>query len=387
MIFHLFAASYVGQRQRKEALQEMRLENRRNIILKKQKRKIIVTMCIAVTAAMLSGCGSQKKDKTAEKIDYDKCVTLGDYKNISLESSQIDSQTKLQIDQVLQNNATYDKVTTGKVAEGDTINIFYVGKIDGTAFEGGTLTEKEQPEGYDLKIGEGKFIPGFEDALIGKKIGKTCDINITFPDPYSNNPDLAGKPAVFTVTINSKQGEEHIPELTDEFVKEKISETETADSYQKTIRETALEEQAWSYVYEASKINEYPKQKLKDLTKRMSKSITYYLSQQGVSMEQYLETQKMSQEDYDKQMEESAKQNLGNMLIYEAIAEKEKITVSEEEYQEDLKAVMENNNLKDEKAADEMFQSYYGTNAKEILMDDLLNNKVREYLAGNVTEK
>lgn len=387
MIVHLFAASYVGQRLQKEALQIMRLENRRNFILMKLKRKWIATMCIAVTAAMVGGCGSQKKDKTVEKIDYDKCVTLGDYKNISLESSQIDSQTKLQIDQVLQNNSTYDKITKGKVAEGDTINIFYVGKMNGTAFEGGTLTEKEQPEGYDLKIGGGQFIPGFEDALIGKKIGETCDINLTFPDPYENNPDLAGKPVVFTVTINSKQGEEHIPELTDEFVKEKISETETAESYQKTIRETALEEQAWSYVYEASKINEYPKQKLKDLTQRMSKSINYYLSQQGISMEQYLEAQKLSQEDYDKQMEESAKQNLGNMLIYEAIAEKEKITVSEEEYQEDLKAVMENNNLKDEKAADEMFQSYYGTNAKDILMDDLLNNKVKEYLAGNVTEK
>ncbi len=353
----------------------------------KLKRKWIATMCIAVTAVMVGGCGGQKKEKTVEKIDYDKCVTLGDYKNISLESSQIDSQAKLQIDQVLQNNSTFDKITKGKVAEGDTVNIFYVGKMDGTAFEGGTLTEKEQPEGYDLKIGGGQFIPGFEDALIGKKIGETCDINLTFPESYPSNPDLAGKPVVFTVTINSKQGAEHIPELTDEFVKEKISETETAESYQKTIRETAVEEQAWSYVYEASKINEYPKQKLKDLTQRMSKSISYYLSQQGVSMEQYLEAQKMSQEDYDKQMEESAKQNLGNMLIYEAIAEKEKITVSEEEYQEDLKAVMENNNLKDEKAADEMFQSYYGKNAKDILMDDLLNNKVKEYLAGNVTEK
>ena len=180
----------------------------------KLKRKWIATMCIAVTAVMVGGCGGQKKEKTVEKIDYDKCVTLGDYKNISLESSQIDSQAKLQIDQVLQNNSTFDKITKGKVAEGDTVNIFYVGKMDGTAFEGGTLTEKEQPEGYDLKIGGGQFIPGFEDALIGKKIGETCDINLTFPESYPSNPDLAGKPVVFTVTINSKQGAEHIPELT-----------------------------------------------------------------------------------------------------------------------------------------------------------------------------
>ncbi len=356
----------------------------------RQKKWITITMCVVLTAVIVSGCsGSKKPEKTekTEKIDYDKCVTLGEYKNITLETSQIDSQTQVQIDQVLQSNATYDKITKGKVAKGDTVNIYYVGKMDGTAFEGGSLTAEDTPEGYDLKIGDGKFIPGFEDALIGKKIGETCDINVTFPDPYPNNPDMAGKPAVFTVTINSKQGEEHIPELTDDFVREKISETDTAESYRQSVRQASVEEQAWSAVYKASEIKEYPEQKLKAVKKRMSQSITYYLSQQGVSMEDYLKAQNMSQEDYDKQMEESAKQNLGNMIVYEAIAEKEKITVSEEEYQEDLKTVMENNNLEDEKAADEMFQSYYGTDAKEILMDDLLNNKVKEYLAGTVTEK
>ncbi len=355
----------------------------------KQKKWLMATTCIVLTAVMVSGCaGSKKATKTKEeKIDYDKCVTLGDYKNISLETSQIESQTKLQIEQVLQSNATYDTVTKGKVADGDTVNIYYVGKMDGTAFEGGSLTAEEQPAGFDLTIGSGQFIPGFEDALIGKEIGKTYDIDVTFPDPYTNNPDFAGKAAVFTVTINSKQGEEHIPELTDDFVKEKISDSETAESYQKSVRDTAVEEQAWNYVYEASEIKEYPEQKLKNLNKRMSKSIEYYLSQQGVSMEQYLEAQNLSQEEYDKQMEESAKENLGKMLVYEAIAEKERITVSEDEYQEELKTVMTNNNLEDEKAANEMFQSYYGVDAREILMDDLLDNKVKEYLAGNVTEK
>lgn len=355
----------------------------------KQKKWLAATMCITLTAMMISGCaGSKKVAKTEkEKIDYDKCVTLGDYKNISLETSQIESQVKLQIDQVLQSNATYDTVKEGKVADGDTVNIYYVGKMDGTAFEGGTLTAEEQPAGYDLTIGSGKFIPGFEDALIGKKIGETYDIDVTFPDPYPNNPDFAGKPAVFTVTINSKQGEEHIPELTDDFVKEKISESDTAESYQKSVRDAAVEEQAWNYVYEASKIKEYPEQKLKDIKNRMSKSIKYYFSQQGVTMEQYLEAQNLSQEEYDKQMDESAKENLGKILVYEAIAEKEKIAVLEKEYQDELKMVMTNNNLEDEKAANEMFQSYYGTNAKDILMDDLLDNKVKEYLAGNVTEK
>lgn len=345
-------------------------------------------LCMGLTAAVFSGCGNaSKKTGKTEKINYDTCVTLGDYKNITLETSQIESQTQLQIDQVLQSNATYDTVTSGKVADGDTINIYYVGKIDGTAFDNGSLTAEDNPEGYDLKIGSHSFIDGFEEALIGKEIGKTCDIDVTFPEEYSASPDLAGKAAIFTVTINSKQGEEHIPELTDEFVKENIGTYETAEEYRKSVRDIALQEQAWSQVYQASKINEYPKQQLDEQKKRMQQSITYYLSQQGMSLEQYLEAQGKSEEDFESETAESAKQNLGNALIYGAIAAKENIAVSDEEYQEDLKMVMTNNNLEDEKAADQMFQSYYGCNAKEILTDDLLSEKVKEYLAGNVTEQ
>lgn len=363
-------------------------ENGRNMILKNKKRWIAMVMCLTLSAALLGGCGSKsaKKEKKAEKIDYDKCVTLGDYQKITLETSEIDSQVQVQIDELLQTKATYDKVTKGKVADGDTVNIHYVGKVDGKEFEGGSYTAEEYPDGYDLTIGSNQFIDGFEEALIGKKIGGTYDIDVTFPEVYSANADLAGKPAVFTVTINSKQGKEHLPELTDAFVKENVTGYDTVDAYKASLRETAIQEQAWSQVYQASKINEYPEQKLETVQNRMKQSITYYLTQQGTSMEDYLEAQNMTQEDFDSQMEESAKQTTGEMLVWEAIAEKQNLTVSDEEYQEDLKTVMTNNNLEDEKAADELFQSYYGSNAKDILTEDLLDNKVKEYLAGNVTE-
>lgn len=346
-----------------------------------------MVVCAAMSVTMLAGCGSNtKKAEETEKIDYDTCVTLGEYESITLETSEIDSQVQLQMDELLENHATYDTVTKGKIADGDVVNINYVGKVDGKEFEGGSYTAEDYPSGYDLTIGSNTFIDGFEDALIGKKIGKTYDIDVTFPEEYSANADLAGKPAVFTVTINSKQGEQHLPELTDDFVAENVSDYETVDEYKASLREAAIQEQAWSQVYEASTVNEYPEQKLAKIKTRMETSITYYLSQQGSSMEAYLEAQGMTEDDFDSQMEESAKQTTGEMLVYEAIAEKQNITVSDEEYQEELETVMTNNSLEDEDAADELFNSYYGTTAKEILTDDLLNTKVKEYLAGNVTE-
>ncbi len=356
--------------------------------MKNKKKWIAMLLCFTLSAVVLGGCGSSssKKEKEAEKIDYDKCVTLGEYQKITLETSEIDSQVQLQIDEVLQNHATYDKVTKGTVADGDTVNIHYIGKVDGKEFQGGSYKAEEYPDGFDLTIGSNQFIDGFEEALIGKKIGGTYDIDVTFPEVYSANEELAGKPAVFTVTINSKQGQEHLPELTDAFVKENVTGYDTVDTYKASLRETAIQEQAWSQVYQASKINEYPKQKLAAIQKRMTQSITYYLSQQGTSMEDYLESQNMTQEDFDSQMEESAKKTTGEMLVWEAISKKQNITVSEEEYQQELKTVMTNNNLEDEKAADELFQSYYGAKAKDILTDDLLDSKVKEYLAGNVTE-
>ena len=127
-----------------------------------------------------------------------------------------DADIQSYIEYLMSMYPSYEVSDKKTVESGDVVNIDYVGKIDGEEFSGGSAT------GQHLKIGSGSFIDGFEDGLIGKNVGETVDLNLTFPEDYSNNTDLAGKAVVFTVTINSIDTEKEMvyDDLTDEYVSE-----------------------------------------------------------------------------------------------------------------------------------------------------------------------
>lgn len=140
-------------------------------------------------------------------IDVEKCVTLGDYKGVTVEKtiqSVTDEDVQNEIDNAL---ANYPVEVDQAAKEGDTVNIDYVGKIDGEEFDGGS------DQGADLKLGSGKFIDGFEDGLIGARKGETRTLNLTFPEDYTQ--DLAGKAVEFTVTVNAVK--EPLSEPTDQW--------------------------------------------------------------------------------------------------------------------------------------------------------------------------
>lgn len=196
-------------------------------------------MC-AVLAFSMTACGKDK-DKTAsggevassgeltdngkadmQGTEYKSTVKLGQYKGLKVgESNSVASEEEIDkaVQKVLEGNASDQKFEEGTIEDGDTANIDFEGKIDGVAFEGGTSTS------YDLKIGSGTFIDGFESGLIGKSVGETVDLNLKFPDDYKKDPqsgevsELAGKDVVFTVKINYFT-RSIVPELTDAFVKE-----------------------------------------------------------------------------------------------------------------------------------------------------------------------
>ncbi len=178
-----------------------------------KKRSIIaMTFMTCALAIGLMGCGgSASGDASADasadasgdpvKPEYDvnEYVTLGEYMGLEItatqyEATQDDYDTYL--NDLLDSESYYAKSDKKKIEEGDTVNIDYVGTVDGEEFDGGSAT------GYELEIGSDTFIDGFEDQLVGVKVGKTVDVNVTFPDDYTNNTDLAGKDAVFTVTVN-----------------------------------------------------------------------------------------------------------------------------------------------------------------------------------------
>lgn len=218
-------------------------------------RKWKVTGLCVVTAAVLlaSGCSgkteegktestqaeSQKTGENGETEAYvaEDSVKLGQYKGIKVtvtEPSVTDEEVEAQIQQMLNSKAEYKEVDR-EAKLNDQVNIDYKGLLDGEAFEGGTA------EGANLVLGSGDFIDGFEDGLVGAKKGDKKSLNLTFPDPYSNNPDLAGKAVVFEVTVNAVK-ERVIPELTDELIAEVSPDDGTVEKYRASMRETLLEQ-------------------------------------------------------------------------------------------------------------------------------------------------
>ncbi len=193
------------------------------------------------------------EDVTAK--DY---VTLCDYKAMEVVYSELaptEEEINEQIDSMLNGYKEYSTEAGLVVAQDDTVNLDYAGTIDGVAFEGGT-----SEGGYDLVIGSGSFIEGFEEQLIGHKIGSQFDIEVTFPEEYPNNPDLAGKDAVFAITLNGMYVK---PEFTDDFVKENLSDVAlTADAYREYLEEegfeTALNEYVETYILENSEVSDCP---------------------------------------------------------------------------------------------------------------------------------
>lgn len=184
------------------------------------KKTIALLLSVSMLALLLCACGNTEKedelsyeDMTA--LNWSEYVTLGDYASITIDMypDVTDDDIDDAINTLLEEKKETVEVTDRETKSGDTVNIDFVGKVDGEEFSGGTAT------GYDLELGSGAFIDGFEDGLIGKKPGETVTLNLTFPDPYKNNTALSGKPVVFDVTIN-KITETVYPEFNDTFVAE-----------------------------------------------------------------------------------------------------------------------------------------------------------------------
>ncbi|MCM1102948.1 MAG: trigger factor [Clostridium sp.] len=203
----------------------------------------------ALAAAMLTGivllasCG---KEETLEKLDTSKYVTLGEYSGMTVSVDPIKVVTDEDVNnylntRLLSSHMTETAVTDRAVINGDTVSYECIGRMNGEIFEGGSTPDGES---WSTVIGSGNMIPGFEDGIIGMEIGETRDVVCTFPDPYSPNPDLSGKEAVFTITLLSIT-ERVYPELTTELLEEIGSSYATPEEALSAIR-TLLENEAQS---------------------------------------------------------------------------------------------------------------------------------------------
>lgn len=260
-------------------------------------------------------------------------VTLGEYKGIevSVDAPVVtDEYLDSYIDYVLQSNMVTTEITDRPVEEGDIVNIDYEGKIDGVAFDGGTA------QGYDLTIGSGTFIDGFEDGLIGAETGETVDVNVTFPENFQGE-EVAGKDAVFTVTVNSISVET-LPELTDEFVQGLDVGVNTVEEYRQYAYDLLMEEEQATHdsnaeiavleaVMAGSQIQDPPEDMTNRYYNRIIDNMTYYASLYGYDLETFLSMQGTSED----AIRESAVQAGQEIIVMQAIADAEGLSVTNEE--------------------------------------------------------
>ncbi len=262
-------------------------------------------------------------------------VELGTYKGVSVEKTPIevaDEAIEAELLKEREANARNITVDDRAVQKGDMISLDFDGSVDGVPFEGG------KSENYDLTVGSGSFIPGFEDQLIGAEIGKDLDVNVTFPEEY-HAKELAGKAAVFKCRVNSIRVKE-LPEIDDEFAQE-VSEFETLDEYKADIRERLLkekEEDARKIKEDAviQKIIEDAKMEIPDAmvefqTEQLMDDFAQRMQAQGLSLQQYFQFSGMTEEQYRAQMKPRALQNIQSRLVLEAVAKAENLEVTQED--------------------------------------------------------
>ena len=257
-------------------------------------------------------------------------------------------------------------MTEGTVAEGDAVTIKFEGALaDGTSVDG------MSSDSYDLTLGSGSMIDGFEEGLYGAAIGEEVTLNLTFPDPYTANEELSGKDVTFKVTVLSKNVST-TPEFNEDFVKEN-SDYETVEEYRaavaKELEQSEYDEQLYeikselySQIVSETEVAKYPEKEVKEQVKELNKSYEQLAENSGKEWEEYMEdTLGVDQEEYDEQIDLYAKELVKQEMIIYAIAEKEDLSVTDEEYDQYLENMLASSNFEDEKA----FKEYTGMSLKK----------------------
>lgn len=315
---------------------------------------VVTGLCVSV----LTGCGNLLSD-------YSGYVTLGQYEGVEytqLSTEVTDAELQAQVDAFLQQCGDSQEVTSGTVKMGDTINLDYIGYCDGIAFEGGNT----EGRGTTLIIGSHSYIDDFEDQLIGHEVGEEgIEVNVTFPDPYKNNPDLAGKPATFVCTINSITEYTYPEELTDDLVAaytnyDTVNSYMDAlkmdyESYKQELADRQMKTDLITKVIDNATINSYPESELKELTEQTIKAAQDSAESSGIDFETYVsyytdeEGNPYTIESYKQGAEDYMKELLNEKMVVCAIAKEQGYTIGKKDIEDYIaKEVAENSGLSQE---------------------------------------
>ncbi len=313
-------------------------------------------------------------------------VTLGEYKGLDIKKADVEvteEDVENEVKRVQDRYADWVVREDDDAAQlGDQVVIDFVGTKDGVAFEGGS------GENYPLELGSGSFIPGFEEQVIGMKVGEEKEINVTFPEDYQAE-ELAGKAAVFKCTIHKIEAKE-LPALDDDFAKD-VSEFDTLDEYKKEIKDNLTkkkEEQAKTEKENAvvdkaveNATMEIPEAMINTQVENMVDDFARRIQSQGLSMEQYMQFTGATVDSLKEQMKPQAVKRIESRLVLEKVAEAENIQISDEKLDEELAKMAEMYKMELDK-----FKELVGEYEKEQMKKDLAVQEAVTLMADSAKE-
>lgn len=322
------------------------------------------------------------------EVDVRPEVELGDYSNLEAEVNKYEvseDDIKRVIDRELDQNSRIISVEDRAVKDGDIVNIDFVGKLDGEEFPGGDA------EGYELVIGSGAFIPGFEEQIIGKEIGQEFDVDVVFPEEY-HDENLSGKNVIFEVKLNGIQ-EKELPELDDEFVKD-ISEFDTLEEYKNNVKmdlEEELKKQA--DVERENKAVEalmdvmtvdIPESMIDMEVDREYQNFLYRVQGMGITLDQYFAIANSDEEKTREELRPASEKKLRGELALDEFIVKENIEASEEEIDKEISELAEQYELKD---VDSFKETLKESGDLDFITDTVKRRKALEKLVEMVNYK
>ena len=303
-------------------------------------------------------------------------VTLGEYKGLEVAKTDVevsDEEVAAELEKEREKNARTISVEDRAVENGDMIMLDFEGFVNGVAFDGG------KGENYPLTIGSNAFIPGFEEQLVGAKIGEDVEVNVTFPEEYQA-PELAGCAAVFKCKVNEIKVKE-LPELDDDFAQD-VSKFDTLDEYKEDVKaklaankadaaKRAKEDAVIEKIIENAQMD-IPEAMIDTQARQLVDEFAQRIQAQGLSFEQYLQFTGMTLDTALEQMKPNAVKRIQSRLVLEAVVKAENIEVSEEDVKAEIAKMAETYKMDADKLAEIMSDE----EKKQIQMDMAIEKAV-----------
>lgn len=348
----------------------------------------MVAMGLATSLIFMTACGNEiKYDDPYSSYNMDDYVKLGKYEGIEVTKPVVkvsNEELKSEIEARVAEKTTEEHVKKGIADSGDKVNISYVGKKDGKAFDGGSTPK----EGTEIVLGASGYIPGFDDGVMGMKVGETKDLNLTFPKDY-HEKSLAGQPVVFTVTLNYISVPKTVKYDMD-FVKS-VSKAKSIGDYEKEVKkeiEKKKEASAkntvygtlWQGIMDSAKIKKYPEKEVDRVMKESDKKLEEYAKQYGASKDDVIKNfMQMDKKQYKKYAKEQAKMMVAQEMVFSVLLKKNDIKLTKSEYDKKLEELLAEQNID----AEEFKKANGGKSFEEVNGKDKL---IRAFLIEKVLE-